>query len=156
VLQLLDRHNRDCARIAERLGVPHLVTPVAVPGSPFETIPVRSTRLWREVALWHPGEATLVVPEAIGTNAFYTGGRGAAGVHLLLRLRPPRSSLGGLAPRHLLVGHGVGVHGPAAEEALAEALRTSRTGLAHVVPRIPSLLLDARRRRASPPAGPAT
>ena len=35
VLQLLDRHNRDCAVLAERLGVPRLVAPDEVPGSPF-------------------------------------------------------------------------------------------------------------------------
>ena len=31
VLQLLDRHNRDCAAIAAELGVPHLVAPVEIP-----------------------------------------------------------------------------------------------------------------------------
>src|SRR6188472_990482 len=52
VLQLLDRHNRDCAAIAERLGVPHLRVPDAVPGSPFEAIPVVRVPRWRETALW--------------------------------------------------------------------------------------------------------
>jgi len=28
VLQLLDRHNRDCAQLAEQLGVPHIEVPV--------------------------------------------------------------------------------------------------------------------------------
>jgi hypothetical protein len=153
VLQLLDRHNRDCASVAASLGVPHLVTPETLPSSPFRTIAITGTRVWREVALWHPAQATLVVPEAIGTNAFYTGGRGDAGVHVLLRLRPPRRQLGGLAPRHLHVGHGVGLHGDAAATALADALRTARSGLVHVVPRIPALVLDARRRRAAPAPG---
>ena len=89
----------------------------------------------------------LVVAEAIGTNTFYTGGRGGAGVHLLLRLSPPRHALEGFEPEHLLVGHGEGIRGPEAIRALREALRTSRTGLLHVVPRIPGLVLDARRRR---------
>ena len=35
VLQLLDRHNRDSAAIAERLGVPHLTAPRELPGTPF-------------------------------------------------------------------------------------------------------------------------
>ena len=53
VLQLLDRHGvRDCAAVAAELQVPHLVVPGTVPNSPFETIPVRHTRRWNEVALW--------------------------------------------------------------------------------------------------------
>jgi hypothetical protein len=35
VLQLLDRHNRDCAAVAERLGVLHVKVPDVIPGSPF-------------------------------------------------------------------------------------------------------------------------
>ena len=34
VIQLLDRHNRDCAAIAARLGVPHLRVPAGRPGQP--------------------------------------------------------------------------------------------------------------------------
>jgi len=40
VLQLVDRHNRDCAAIADRLGIPRLVAPDEVPGSPFRCVPV--------------------------------------------------------------------------------------------------------------------
>jgi hypothetical protein len=148
VLQLLDRHGRDCAEVAGDLGVPHLVVPRAVPGAPFEVVDVRSSWRWHEVALWSPSDALLVVAESIGTNAFYTGGGSAAGVHLLARLRPPRAELGRFTPQHLLVGHGEGLHGPAAADALAEALRTARTGLLRVTPRVPGLLVDAYRRRA--------
>jgi hypothetical protein len=147
VLQLLDRHNRDCACVAADLAVPHLVAPDAVPDSPFEVIPVRRTRRWRETALWWPAERTLVVAEAIGTNPFFTAGGDAAGVHLLLRLSPPRDALGGLEPEHLLVGHGRGVHGPAATDALREALARSRSRLPRVVLRVPALAVDALRRR---------
>ena len=35
VIQLLDRHNRDCAAVAAELGVAHLVVPDAVADSPF-------------------------------------------------------------------------------------------------------------------------
>ena len=147
VLQLLDRHKRDCATVAALLGVPHHVAPAALPGSPFDVVEVKRSSRWQEVALWWPGERTLVVAEAIGTNAFYTGGRGPAGVHLLLRLSPPRSQLEGFEPAHLLVGHGRGIHGAEAATALREALRSSRTGLGHVARRIPSLVLDAHRRR---------
>src|SRR4051812_22744022 len=47
VLQLLDRHQRGCAAIAARLGVPHLRVPDAVPGSPFEVIRVVRRPGWR-------------------------------------------------------------------------------------------------------------
>lgn len=147
VLQLLDRHNRDCAAVAGRLGVPHLVAPAAVPGSPFEVIEVRRSRRWQEVALWWPEPRTLVVAEAVGTNAFYTGGRAAVGVHLLLRPSPPREQLGDLEPEHLLVGHGEGVAGTEAAEALRQALASSRRDLPRLLLGVPALLLDARRRR---------
>jgi len=48
VLQLLDRHNRDCATLADRLGVPHLIAPDEVPGSPFECIAVKRMKRYRE------------------------------------------------------------------------------------------------------------
>ena len=147
VVQLLDRHNRDSASLAAELGVPHLVVPEALSDTPFEVVPVRASRRWREVALWWPSERTLVVAEAVGTNAFFTGGRGAAGLHLLMRLSPPRASLGRFEPEHLLVGHGSGLHGPEATEALRTALGTARTGLLHLVPRLLGLALDAARRR---------
>ena len=146
VLQLLDRHNRDCAAVAASLGVPHEVAPTELADTPFEVVAVRRGRHWREVALWWPHERTLVVAEALGTNAFYTGGGDAAGVHLLLRLTPPLG-LRSFAPTHLLVGHGEGIHGEGAAAGVAMALERSRTGLLQVVRRIPALILDARRRR---------
>jgi hypothetical protein len=147
VLQLLDRHNRDCAGVARELGVAHLVVPDAVPGSSFEAIAVRRTTRWRETALWWPGERALVIAEAIGTNAFFTGGRDAAGVHLLMRLRPPREALRAFEPEHLLVGHGEGLHGAAATDGLRRALDTARGGLPRLAFRAPALALDAIRRR---------
>jgi len=158
VLQLLDRHNRDCAALAERLGIPHLVTPDEIPGSPFECIAVKRMKHWAETALWWHETKTLVVAEAVGTNAFTTGGRDRVGVHLLLRLTPPRV-LAAYKPDRLLVGHGEGVgsdpwgsgvrplgQGPAAAAALEHALETSRRGLPAVVLRLP---FAGRRRRYS-------
>ena len=147
VVQLLDRHNRDCATVAAELGVPHLVVPDAVPESPFETIALTRRRLWRETALWWPAAQTLVVAEAIGTNRFFAAGGDVAGVQLLLRLTPPRAALGGLAPEHLLVGHGRGVHGPEAAEALHDVLEDSRRGLPRLLLRVPGFAVDAIRRR---------
>lgn len=147
VLQLLDRHHRDCAALAARLDVPHLVAPPLVADAPFEVVTIRRSRRWQEVALWWPLRDTLVVAEAVGTNPFFTAGHGPAGVHLLLRLRPPRAALGRYAPRHLLVGHGHGLHGAAAAEGLRHALDHARTGLPRALLRLPALAADARRRR---------
>ena len=147
IVQLLDRHNRDCAAVAAELGVPHLVVPEAVPDSPFEAIPLTRRRWWRETALWWPTTRTLLIAEAIGTNRAFAAGGEAAGVHLLLRLTPPRAALGRLAPEHLLVGHGRGVHGPAAADALRNALERSRTGFPRLLVRVPAFAADAIRRR---------
>jgi len=128
VLQLLDRHNRDSAAIAARLGVPHLRVPDSVPGSPFSVVRVIDIPIWHEIALWWPERRVLAVAEAVGTNESYTLGQGAAGVQGTLRFRPP-GALRGFQPEHLLVGHGSGVHGPAATEALTTAYARSRRDL---------------------------
>jgi hypothetical protein len=122
VVQLLDRHNRDCGAMAERLGVPHLRLPDVLP--PFEVVRVVDVRRWRERALWWSEHRLLLVPEAVGTNSLYLARRELLAVHPLLRLTPPRK-LARFQPAHLLVGHGEGVHDDATG-ALREALRTSR------------------------------
>jgi hypothetical protein len=78
VLQLLDRHNRDCEPIAQRLGVPLSRLPVDMAATPFEAIPLTSNRAWREVALWCAEEQALVVAEAIGTAPAFALGRAPA------------------------------------------------------------------------------
>ena len=124
VLQLLDRHNRDCAELAERLGVPHHVVPTAGV-SPFELIPIRMGRRWKEVALWWPERRVLVCGDALGTADYFLAGDERLAVHPLLRLRPPREQLGGLDPVTILCGHGEGIFENAAA-VLREALSTSR------------------------------
>lgn len=136
VIQLLDRHDRDCAALAARLGVAHVVAPDDLAGSPFEFVPVMRRKRWRESALWWPATRTLVTADALGTNRFFTGGKARVAVHLLLRLTPPRA-LGDLEPEHLLVGHGEGVHGAGTTAAIREALRTSRRGLPAALVRLP-------------------
>jgi hypothetical protein len=136
VIQLLDRHNRDCRAIASRLGVPHLVVPDAVPDSPFAVVPLMRRRLWGESALWWPEKRTLVVAEALATNRFYTAGKAPIAVHVLLRLRPPRQ-LGAFEPEHIFVGHGEGLAGPETSAALRDALASSRRGLPGVLVRLP-------------------
>ena len=92
VVQLLDRHNRDCAAVARRLGVPHHVVPRQLPGTPFELRQVVQLRVWREVALWWPERRLLLVADALGTIPFFRAGAEPAGLHPVLRLRPPRRS----------------------------------------------------------------
>ena len=81
VLQLLDRHNRDCAAVADRLGIEILHVPDEVPGSPFEAIPVVRLPGWKETALWWPETRALVVAEVVGTNPVANAGRGGVGMH---------------------------------------------------------------------------
>jgi hypothetical protein len=136
VVQLLDRHARDCRLVAEELGVPHHVVPGDRVG-PFEMLPIVRSRLWREVALWWPERAVLVCGDAAGTAPYLRARGEALAVHPLLRVRPPRR-LADLEPRHVLCGHGAGVHGDDAAPALREALATARR-------RLPAAWLNAAR-----------
>ena len=126
VIQLLDRHNRDAAAIAERLGVPHLRVPASLPGTPFEVIEIKRCE-------------ALAGDRALVAGAARARGRGCARHEPVLhdRRRPRRRSpvpeADAAAPaaratsrEHLLVGHGEGVHGPEATIALRQALSRSR------------------------------
>jgi hypothetical protein len=139
VLQLLDRHNRDCAEIAARLGVPHLRVPDSVPGSPFEAIAALRVPRWRETALWWPARRALVVAEVLAANPMHTGGEQAVGMHLFLRPWPPRS-LRGYEPEHLLLGHGRSVHGPEAAAGVEAAYARARRDLPRVLLGLPRAL----------------
>jgi hypothetical protein len=138
VLQLLDRHNRDCAAQAATLGVPHHVVPERVEGAPFEFLPVLKNRFWKEVALWWPARRVLVVADALGTVGYFRAPGEPIGVHPFLRPLPPRS-LRSVYPEHILTGHGEGVHEDAAV-ALHTALRTSQR-------RLPAALWASVRQR---------
>jgi len=138
VIQLLDRHNRDCEAIASRLGVPLLRLPESAPDTPFEVAPVLSRRGWHEVALWWQGERALIVAEAIGTAPPFALGR-RAGVHPLLRLTPPRSQLAPYRPSMLLVGHGSTIETDAAT-ALDDALAHARSDIPRLVTSLPRLV----------------
>jgi hypothetical protein len=139
VIQLLDRHNRDCAALATRLGVPHMRLPDQVPGSPFAVFRVVWRPGWRELGLWWPERRVLIATEAIGTLPLFAVGSGPAGVHPILRPTPPRV-LRGYQPEHLLTGHGRGVHGPQAAAALEDALAHARSDIPRLLARIPSVL----------------
>ncbi len=125
VVQLLDRHRRDCRAVAEQLGVPHYELPEQPPaGAPFEVLPLLRRRWWHEVALWFPEERTLVCADAVGTAQYYRAPGERLGVSPLLRLTPPRRLLA-VEPDHVLVGHGEGIHEDAAA-ALREAVTLAR------------------------------
>jgi hypothetical protein len=133
VIQLLDRHGRDCAAFARRLGVPlHSLEAPA----PFAPILLGTPPGWKEIALWWPERQVLVCGDALGTQPYFRTEEERLGVHPLLRLIPPRR-LARLAPQHVLVGHGEGVHEDATA-ALREALTTSRR-------RLPAALAGAIR-----------
>jgi hypothetical protein len=138
VVQLLDRHERDCSLVAERLGVPHLRMRLAS-STRGELVRVMWNRVWKEVAFWEPTRRILVVGDALGTVRYFTAPGEMIGFHPFLRLRPPRM-LAELEPEHILCGHGAGVHGPEAALALREALATSRR-------RLPRALLGGLRRK---------
>jgi hypothetical protein len=139
VLQLLDRHGRDCRAIAERLGVPHLRLPSEVPGSPFEVVPagVLLPR-WSEVALWWPARRALVVAEVLGTSPHYTLDSGAVGIHALLRLVPP-GRFRHRDPEHLLTGHGAPLHGPRVGDAIEAAYARSRHDIPKLALKLPRM-----------------
>ena len=129
VVQLLDRHDRDCALLARRFGVPHHRLPFAgVPGAPFELLPVVRLPGWRELALWWPAERVLVAADALGTRPYFREPGAILGIHPLLRLFPPRR-LAGLEPRRVLTGHGEGVHGDGVPDELRRVLERSRRAL---------------------------
>ena len=136
VLQLLDRHTRDGAAWSARLGVPLVRAFESVARAPFQSLPVRDNRFWREVALWEPESRTLLCADVLGTLEFFRAGDERIGMHPLLRIAPPRSLLS-VAPERVLVGHGGGLHQDAAA-AVHETVRTARR-------RIPAALASAAR-----------
>lgn len=142
VLQLLDRHGRDCAIWAARLGVELRHAWEGVGDAPFEVVPVRSNRWWHEVALFEPAERTLVCADALGTIAFFLAGGERIGVHPLLRIAPPRA-LARFEAARVLVGHGAGLDADAAAS-VREAIATARKRFPQAVQSAASAVRAAR------------
>ncbi len=139
MIQLLDRHDRDSAAFAARLGVPLHVVPVDIKGTPFEFRPVLRNRWWKEVALWWPEPRVLVCADALGTISFFRAGGERVGVHPFLRPRPPRS-LRGLGVEHLLVGHGEGLQGDGTAAEVEETLRCARRRIPRWLAGVPRII----------------
>jgi hypothetical protein len=146
VVQLLDRHNRDCAAIAAKLGVAHLRMPEAIPNTPLETIRVVDLRRWREVALWWPRREVLVVAEALGTASIWTAGHGVVGLHPILRPLPPKA-LRAYRPAYLLAGHGPPIGGPDARDGVEWAYDHARGDIPRVGGMLGRMALEAVRHR---------
>jgi hypothetical protein len=142
VLQLLDRHPRDCQALAAQLEVPLHVTPFdGLPGAPFTAFSILRLPFWKEVGVWFAQQRILVVPEALTAAEAMVAPGEDVGVHPMLRLTPP-ASLRRYDPQHLLLGHGPAVHGPAASAAIDTALGGARK-------RVPSLIVAQARRAVS-------
>lgn len=111
VVTLLDRHQRDAAAIAERLGVPRL-TPTALGGQGLRLDGVQeraviARRGWREALMWLPDRRLLVCTETLGTAGFDLARRGdPLGMHPFARPFPPRAAFRGIEPAAIAVGHG--------------------------------------------------
>lgn len=140
VFQLLDRHNRDCHRVASEFGVALSRLPVDAAGSPFTPIQVLNVPGWHEVALWWAAQRTLIVAEALGSGPLFGLGR-ALGVHPLLRLHPPRRALGAHEPELLLLGHGPPLQS-GVPQAMQEAFEHSLTDIPRLVASVPRLLRE--------------
>lgn len=134
VIQQFRWHERDCAQVARRLGVPH--HRLSIGSAPFEAVPLGGN----EIAVWWAETRALIVAEAVGTSAYYRTPGERVGVHPFRRLRSPRRLLA-YEPEHLLVGHGVGLHGPSAVVELHRAVRQS----VRRAPLLPLTLLPRRR-----------
>lgn len=162
VILLLDRHMRDSAGVAARLGVPLFVPAgrmrqhapesaitydTCIEGCPFEfLVLVQRNNMWLERALWWHEHGLLVVAEALGASGVYLARRGERlGVHPALRLLPPRP-LRSLNPRLLLLGHGDPITHDA-PESIARAMRMSRRHIPSLIGRSVAIAGSVRRAR---------
>jgi hypothetical protein len=144
VIQLLDRHNRDCAELAARYGVPH-IGPRDPADTPFSLLGVVSFPRWHERALWWEPGRVLAVADVLGTRPYFLTEGEELGVHPFLRLTPP-AKLRGLEPLHILVGHGKGIHGDEAPDALRRAIDTSRRRAPAALAQTARLMLQSFRK----------
>jgi hypothetical protein len=120
VIQLLDRHPRACAALAQHYGVPFYRLPDELPIPGVQVFSVLRAKHWQERALWFPDIGTLVIAEILGTNDYYALADNRVGVHPFMRAFTRRHPGDHLPVQHLLVGHGAPVHEDAAQ-ALATA-----------------------------------
>jgi hypothetical protein len=149
VVTLLDRHQRDAAAVAERLGVERLL-PAALGGDGLRIAGVEERTVidrpgWHEALLWLPDRRLLVCVETLATaDVFLVGAHDRLGMHPLARPFPPRRAFDGIDPRVIAVGHGRPLR-DGAGEALRRTLRTARLRLPRHWARLPLAALRASR-----------
>jgi hypothetical protein len=144
VIQLLDRHTRDCVEVAARLGVPHLRLPTELAGAPFTPFSLIDRPGWREVGLWWPEHNALIIAEAIGSMEEIAVADTGIAVHPLLRLTPPGALRKYPEAHHLLPGHGKPIHAADTGERIQTALDRSRRDLPSTLKRLPAMIRAAR------------
>lgn len=142
VVVLFSWHARDAGSIAARHDVPvHVPTWVSgiagrvdapverfdaeLADTGYRALRITPHPLWREAALYHETDGTLVVADSVGTAPYFRAPGERLGVSPYQRPWPPRRTLGDLDPDRVLVGHGNGVFDDAAS-ALADALDGAR------------------------------
>ncbi len=129
VVQLVDRHPRDCLTLARRFGVPlHTVPTGGVPGLGGEPVVLHDRPWWREVAFWLPDHRALLVGESVGTAPYFRMDGDRVGLHPLARIRPPARLLG-RDVAHLLPGHGEALAADGIGEELARVIGSGRRDL---------------------------
>jgi hypothetical protein len=128
-------------RLARRpvYGVPlHRLPDRIVPGTPLQVVDVVDVPVWRERALWWPQQRLLLVPESVGSAAYYRAPGERVAAHPMRRLLAPRG-LAAFEPEHLLFGPRRRLHAGAAE-ALRQAVTVApRTTPAWVAARLRGL-----------------
>ena len=138
VIQLLDRHDRDCAALASRLGVPHVVAPDELAGKPVHVHPGHAAEaLARVGALVAGRRGRSSRPTRSERTAFYTGGKAPIGVHLLAAARRRRGRSARSSPSTSSSATARECTAPDGREPLRDALRTSRRRLPGVLLRLP-------------------
>lgn len=165
VVALFNWHTRDASAVATRHGVavhvPTWVTRVAgrveapverfhgeLGDSGYRAVRITPHPLWREAALYHEADGTLLVPDSVGTAAYFRAPGERLGVSAYQRPWPPRRALGVLQPERLLLGHGAGIFDgatPALAEALASARRRAPAAIATNLGTLPRTLAAALR-----------
>ncbi|GAB3676937.1 hypothetical protein [Halopiger thermotolerans] len=114
-------------RVPDRVDAPLEVVDGELGTSGFTLREAAPLPGWREAIAYRRADATLYVPDLLGTAPPYLTGDERLAVYLLCRLRPPTAAFEGIAPERILLGHGPGVFDDAAA-ALADALETARRG----------------------------
>ena len=121
VLQLLDRHNRDCEARRRAARGPAPKVPDEVAGSPFEAIAAVRVPGWKETALWWPEHRGPGRRRGRRHEQPLQRRRAAASACTRCCGALPPGKLRGYEPEHLLAGHGAAGPRPRGEPRASSA-----------------------------------